>query len=172
VPLISNPRGPVRAAGGQAHNPVSEGNQPSGHRLFRAPVRPIVVAPNLGGLQRKAPPERGSCHVAICEAVTSPNMRFVPDQDARAAELFDASSHAASLHPSADCIFNSIRAHLAEFGIVAPVGRNGIEQSLEVVADAKDTRLPEIACACVTALGTQLLALKAQIPAFDRRIMA
>jgi hypothetical protein len=64
------------------------------------------------------------------------------------------------------------RARLAEFGIVAPVGRNGIEQSPEVVADAKDTRLLKIARACVTALGTQLLALKAQIPPFDRRIMA
>jgi transposase len=35
-----------------------------------------------------------------------------------------------------------------------------------------DVRLPEIARACVAALGTQLLALKAQILAFDRRIMA
>jgi transposase len=69
-------------------------------------------------------------------------------------------------------IINSIRAYLAEFGIVARVGRSGVEELLEVVADAKDTRLPEIARACVAALGTQLLALKAQILAFDRRIMA
>jgi transposase len=69
-------------------------------------------------------------------------------------------------------VINSIRAYLAEFGIVAPVGRNGVEQLLEVVADANDTRLPEIARACVAALGTQLLSLKAQILAFDRRIMA
>jgi transposase len=69
-------------------------------------------------------------------------------------------------------IINSIRAHLAEFGIVASVGRRGVEQLLKVVADANDTRLPEIARACVAALGTQLLALKAQILAFDRRIMA
>jgi transposase len=69
-------------------------------------------------------------------------------------------------------IINSIRAHLAEFGIVAPVGRNGVERLLEVVADANDTRLPEIARACVAALGTQLLALKVQILAFDRHIMA
>ena len=41
-----------------------------------------------------------------------------------------------------------------------------------MVADADDTRLPEIARACVAALGSQLLALKAQILAFDRRIMA
>src|SRR5467141_2523487 len=69
-------------------------------------------------------------------------------------------------------LINSIRAHLAEFGIVAPVGRNGVEQLLEVVADANDARLPEIARACVAALGSQLQALKAQILAFDRCIMA
>jgi transposase len=60
-------------------------------------------------------------------------------------------------------IINSIRAHLAEFGIVAPVGRNGVEQLLEVVANVEDTRLPEVARACVAALGAQLRALKAQI---------
>ena len=43
---------------------------------------------------------------------------------------------------------------------------------LKVVADANDTRLPEIARACVAALGSQLLSLKAQILAFDRGIMA
>jgi transposase len=69
-------------------------------------------------------------------------------------------------------IINSIRAHLAEFGIVAPVGRKGVEQLLEVVADVDDTRLPEVARACVAALGAQLMALKAQILAFDRRIEA
>jgi hypothetical protein len=40
------------------------------------------------------------------------------------------------------------------------LGRNGVERLLEVVADVNDTRLPEIARACVAALGTQLLALK------------
>jgi transposase len=69
-------------------------------------------------------------------------------------------------------IINSIRAHLAEFGIVAPVGRNGVEQLLEVVANIEDTRLPEVARACVAALGTQLMALKTQILAFDRHILA
>ena len=55
---------------------------------------------------------------------------------------------------------------------MAPVGRNGVEQLLEVVANVEDKRLPEVARACVAALGTQLVALKAQILAFDRRIMA
>ena len=84
--------------------------------------------------------------------------------------LPNAPSRAASVHPAADG--NSIRAYLAEYGIVAPVGRNGVERLLEVVADVEDTRLPEVARSCVAALGSQLLAVKAQILAFDRRIMA
>jgi transposase len=109
---------------------------------------------------------------AICEAVTRPNMRFVstktPEQQScltlhRTRHLFVRQQTA---------IINSIRANLAEFGIVAPVGRNGVEQPLEVVADTNDARLREIARACVAALGSQLQALKAQILAFDRCIMA
>jgi transposase len=69
-------------------------------------------------------------------------------------------------------VINAIRAHLAEFGIVAPVGRNGVEQLLNVVADTSDKRLPEVARACIMALGAQLRALKVQIVEFDRQIMA
>ena len=109
---------------------------------------------------------------AICEAVTRPNMRFVatktPEQ--QSCLMLHRTRHLFIRQQTA--IINSIRAHLAEFGIVAPVGRNGVERLLEVVADANDTRLPEIARACVAALGTQLLALKVQILAFDRHIMA
>jgi len=69
-------------------------------------------------------------------------------------------------------VINIIRAHLAEFGIVAPVVRKGVEQLLGVVADACDKRLPDIARACVAALGAKLQTLKAQILQFDRLIMA
>ena len=69
-------------------------------------------------------------------------------------------------------MINAIRAHLAEFGIVAPVGRKGVEQLLAVVADASEQRVPEVARACVAALGAQLRSLKAQILEFDRRILA
>ena len=68
-------------------------------------------------------------------------------------------------------VINSIRAYLAEFGIVAQVGRRGVEQLLEAVADAADRRLPEMARACLAALGSQLRALKAQLLEFDRRII-
>ncbi len=69
-------------------------------------------------------------------------------------------------------MINVIRAHLAEFGIVAPVGRKGVEELLDVVADSNDKRIPAIARACLAALGAQLRRLQEQILEFDRVIMA
>jgi transposase len=69
-------------------------------------------------------------------------------------------------------VINSIRAHLAEFGIVATVGRKGVTELLHVVADPSDKRVPKVARACLAALGDQLISLKQQIVEFDRMIMA
>ena len=69
-------------------------------------------------------------------------------------------------------VINAIRAHLAEFGIVAPVGRKGVEELLNVVADPRDKRVPEIARTCLAALGAQLRRLKEQTLEFDRMIRA
>ena len=49
-------------------------------------------------------------------------------------------------------VINAIQAHLAAFEIVAPVGRQGVEALLQVVADASE----------IAALGAQLRTLKAQ----------
>src|SRR5438105_153053 len=108
----------------------------------------------------------------ICEAVSRPNMRFVetkaPEQ--QSCLMLHRTRHLFIRQQTA--VINSIHAHLAEFGIVAPVGRNGVEQLLGVVADLNDKRLPEIARACVAALGAQLRMLKAQVLEFDRMITA
>jgi transposase len=109
---------------------------------------------------------------AICEAVTRPNMRFVPTKTREQQSCLTLHQTRHLFIRQQTSVINVIRAHLAEFGIVAPVGRKGVEQLLGVVADAGDKRLPEVARACVTALGAQLQALKAQILQFDRLIMA
>ena len=66
---------------------------------------------------------------AICEAVTRANMRR---QTALCSGVLVATNRV-------------IRANLAEFGIVASVGRKGVEELLDVVANSNDERLPEIA---------------------------
>ena len=69
-------------------------------------------------------------------------------------------------------VINAIRAHLAEFGVTAAVGRKGIEELLRVIADPSDKRVPDVVRTCLAALGSQLLSLKKQILDFDRMIMA
>ncbi len=109
---------------------------------------------------------------AICEAVTRSNMRFVatkaPEQQSglvlhRTRQLFIRQQTA---------VINAIRAHLAEFGIAAPIGRRGVQDLLNVVADPHDMRVPEIARACLLALGARLRRIKEQILEFDRMIKA
>jgi transposase len=108
---------------------------------------------------------------AICEAVSRANMRFVETKTAeqQSCLVLHRTRHLFIRQQTA--VINAIRAHLAEFGIVAPVGRKGVEQLLAVVANTKDQRIPDVARACVAALGAQLRALKAQILEFDRQIM-
>ena len=99
---------------------------------------------------------------AICEAVTRPNMRFVaiktPEQQSglvlhRTRQLFIRQQTA---------VINAIRAHLAEFGIAAPIGRRGVHDLLNVPADPHDTRVPEIARACLLALAVNYAGSKSK----------
>jgi transposase len=136
-----------------------------GHRVRLMP--PAYVKPYVKRQKNDATDAE-----AICEAVARANMRFVetktPEQQGclmlhRTRHLFVRQQTAA---------INAIRAHLAEFGIVAPVGRHGVEELLDVAADRSDKRVPEVARACLVALGAQLQMLKTQILQFDRLIMA
>jgi transposase len=109
---------------------------------------------------------------AICEAVTRANMRFVPTKtpEQQSGLMLHRTRHLFIRHQTS--VINAIRAHLAEFGVIAPVGRKGIEELLRVIADPSDRRVPDIVRACLAALGSQLIGLKKQILDFDRMIMA
>ena len=109
---------------------------------------------------------------AICEAVARANMRFVPTKtpEQQSGLVLHRTRHLFVWQQTS--VINVIRAHLAEFGIVAPVGRHGVEELLGIVADPSDKRVPEVARACLAALGAQLRVLKAQILEFDRMITA
>jgi len=63
---------------------------------------------------------------AICEAVTRANMRFVPTKtlEQQSCLMLHRTRHLFIRQQTA--VINSIRAHLAEFGIVATVGRKGV----------------------------------------------
>jgi len=138
--------------------------QALGHRVRLMP--PAYVKPYVKRQKNDAADAE-----AICEAVSRASMRFVETKttEQQSCLVLHRTRHLFIRQQTS--VINAIRAHLAEFGIVAPVGRKGLEQLLAIVADAKDQRLPDVARACVAALGAQLRALNAQILEFDREIM-
>jgi transposase len=109
---------------------------------------------------------------AICEAVARANMRFVPTKtpEQQSGLVLHRTRHLFIRQQTS--VINAIRAHLAEFGIVAPVGRKGVEELLHAVADPADNRVPAIARVCLAALGAQLRRIKEQVLEFDRLITA
>ena len=108
---------------------------------------------------------------AICEAVTRPTMRFVEIKSPEQQSVMVLHRVRMMLMRQRTQLSNAIRAHMAEFGLVAPIGREGL-QSLIKLVETSDARVPEEACACLQLLATQLKLLNSQILATDRRIRA
>ena len=109
---------------------------------------------------------------AICEAVTRPTMRFVPIKTREQQSVLMLHRTRQLFVRQRTALINAIRAHLAEFGIVAGVGRNGVEALLALIAKGEDERLPSEARECLMALAAQLELVKRQILGADRRVLA
>jgi transposase len=108
---------------------------------------------------------------AICEAVGRPSMRFVGVKSAeQQGRLMQHRSRDLLIRQRTQTI-NALRAHLAELGIVAAQGREGLKKLLEIIADRGDERLPVDARASLTVLAAQLQALQTMIGAIEKRIM-
>jgi transposase len=108
---------------------------------------------------------------AICEAVRRPTMRFVQTKSAeQQARLM--------LHRTRDLlmrqrtqVINALRAHLAELGVVAAQGREGIWELLKIIASEADQRLPADAHASLVVLAAELQAIQTMIGSIEKRIV-
>ena len=108
---------------------------------------------------------------AICEAVRRPTMRFVRAKSAeQQGRLMQHRTRDLLLRQQTQAI-NALRAHLAELGIVAAQGREGLKQLLTIIADEKDARLPIDARASLIVLATQLQALHTMIGSIEKRLI-
>jgi transposase len=107
----------------------------------------------------------------ICEAVGRPRMRFVRAKSAeQQGRLMQHRTRDLLLRQQTQ-IINALRAHLAELGIVAAQGREGLKQLLTIIADEKDARLPIDARASLIVLAAQLQALHTMIGPIEKRLM-
>jgi transposase len=109
---------------------------------------------------------------AICEAVARPTMRFVAVKTPEQQSIMMLHRVRLMLNRQRTQLSNAMRAHMAEFGVVGPVGRVGLERLMAVIADLEDLRIPADARVCLEMLAAQLAVVKEQILENDRRIRA
>ncbi|HKD74983.1 MAG TPA: IS110 family transposase, partial [Ktedonobacterales bacterium] len=109
---------------------------------------------------------------AICEAVRRPTMRFVRVKSAeQQAQLMQHRARDLLMRQRTQLI-NAMRAHMAELGMIAPQGREGIKQLLAIIANDEDARLPVDARASLIVLAAQLGAMQTMIGSLEKRIVA
>ncbi|KIC55902.1 transposase [Brevundimonas nasdae] len=107
---------------------------------------------------------------AICEAVTRPTMRFVPVKSPEQQSVMVLHRTRSILIRQRIQISNAIRSHMAEFGMAAAVGRQGLQALIAVVEESSDPRVPTEARGCLGMLAAQLRLVNEQILDTDRLI--
>lgn len=105
---------------------------------------------------------------AIAEAVTRPHMTFVPVKT-------EASQGVLMLHRSRDLLvrqrtmlINALRAHLAEFGIIAAKGRGKVA---DLIAGLEDAAVPALALVALRQIAEQIEACDQRIEALEKEIV-
>ena len=109
---------------------------------------------------------------AISEAVTRPTMRFVAVKAVEQQGVLMLHRARELLVRQRTMLVNAIRAHMAEFGIVAPQGIQRVKGLFAVIADEDDDRLPAQARACLQGLVRQFFSSHEEITQLEKRIHA
>lgn len=109
---------------------------------------------------------------AICEAVTRPRHNAVPVKSVE-------QQCALMLHRGRELLItqrtqltNAIRAHMAELGVIAPVGQEGLRWLLAIVVEPANAALPAAARRALAPMATALIATETAIGTLTAEISA
>jgi transposase len=106
---------------------------------------------------------------AICEAVTRPSMRFVPVKDVDQQAVLMMHRARNLLVRQRTMAVTALRAHLAEFGVVAPQGLRHVECLVAAIEENK-AGLPELARSILRLIVAQLDDTQAKIRQIEARL--
>ena len=139
--------------------------QKLGHRVRLMP--PSYVKPYVKRQKNDAADAE-----AICEAVSRPTMRFVEIKTCEQQGTLVLHRVRLMLMRQRVQLSNAIRGHMAEYGLVAPVGRNGLPRLIAILGNPDDERVPAVARASLAPLVCQFGLVNDQVLENDRRVRA
>ncbi len=109
---------------------------------------------------------------ACCEAVRRPTVRTVPVKTPeQQAQLMQHRVRDLLVRQRTQAI-NALRSHLAELGIIAAQGYEGLKTLLSIITGGSDARLPENARVSLSALVAQIASCQSEIGAIEKRLLA
>ena len=124
-------------------------------------MAPVFVVP-----YRKSGKNDGNDAEAICEAVSRPNMRFVPVKSAEQQAVLALHRVRQGWIEERTATINRLRAVLTEFGVVLPNRAQYVRRGAHAAAEA----LPALARQAVADLRAHLGALDERITSYDREL--
>ncbi len=127
-----------------------------------------LMAPKFVLPYRKSGKNDGNDAEAICEAVTRPNMRFVPVKSLEQQALLALHRVRSGFISERTATINRIRGLLSEFGVVLALRAPTVRRQARAAAES----LPVLARRGIEDLLDHLGALDARIDAYDREIEA
>jgi transposase len=109
---------------------------------------------------------------AICEAVSRPNMRFVPIETGEQQAVLALHRARAGFVKARTAQANQIRGLLGDYGLVIPQGIRHITQRLPAILEDGESELRGVFRALLLRLGEHLKALDRQVDEFEAQIEA
>ena len=106
---------------------------------------------------------------AICEAVARPSMRFVPMKDTEQQSVLMLHRARSLLVRQRTMLVNALRAHMAEFGIIAPKGLGHVEILTKAISH-EQKRIPELARSILQTIVDQLDGTMARVQEIEVRL--
>jgi transposase len=107
---------------------------------------------------------------AICEAASRPSMHFVPVKSGDQQAALTPHRAREMLVKQRTMLINTLRSQLAEFGLVAPKGGEGLTRLMAILHDPAQTRLPELARQTLLELAGAIEALAPRIRRIEKAI--
>ncbi|RAU19971.1 IS110 family transposase [Paramagnetospirillum kuznetsovii] len=137
-----------------------------GHRVVLIP--PAYVKPYV----KRGRKNDANDAAAICEAMARRSVTTVPVKTPEQQAALMLHRARKLLVGQRTMLANAMRAHLAEFGIVAPCGEKGLDNLIALAVDAADPALPPMAREALGMLAAQLRDAEVKIDALEREMLA
>lgn len=107
---------------------------------------------------------------AICEALSRPNMRFVPVKTVEQQAILSVHRTRSLLVGERTALVNQLRGLLAEFGLVLPKGRAHVRENIPALLEDAENGLPDLAREIIADSYRRLCEVDQRVSEYDARI--